>query len=167
MRLKFNKISLWIVHLLVILNILLLIANYTFSKNEEEIFLEHVYAKGFDSRRSKKQVIIEFDAFTIYGNNDVSKILDKNPENKYYLQKNVFFNNRVFIKVKYKQIKKSEKVFIGYHCYNPYFIYLLFVAIMSYCYLFYNSTKKDFLKLIPYFAIPTAIVFLINIIVQF
>lgn len=90
MQIKFNEISLWVAHLLVILNILLLIANYTFPKNEEEIFLEHVYTKGFDSRRSKKQVIIEFDAFTMYGNNDVSKILDKNPENKYYLQKNVF-----------------------------------------------------------------------------
>ncbi|MBA5792270.1 hypothetical protein H1R17_07860 [Flavobacterium sp. xlx-214] len=162
-----NKISLWIVHLSVLLNILFLIVDFTFPKSEEEIFLEHVYTKGFDSRRSKKQVIIEFDTFTIYGNNDVSKILDKNPENKYYLQKNVFFNNRAFIKVFNEDSFYTNKVFIGYHCYNPYFIYLLFVAVMSYCYLFYNSTKKDFFKLIPYFAIPTAIVFLINIIVQF
>lgn len=53
MQLKINKISLWVVHLSVLINILFLIADFTFPKNEEEIFLEHVYTKGTDSRRSK------------------------------------------------------------------------------------------------------------------
>lgn len=114
-----------------------------------------------------KQVIIEFNNFTIYGNNGISKILDKSPENKYYLLKNKLLNNKAFVKVIYKKNAESEQVFIGYNCYNPYFVYLLFLTIPTYFFLVYNSRKDDFIKLITYFAIPVAIVFFINIIVQF
>src|SRR5690606_6965702 len=103
MQLKINKISLWVVHLSVIINLLLVIIDYTFPKHEEEIFLEHVYTRGFDSRKSKKQVIIEFDKFIIFGNKDIAKVLDKNSENRYYLLKNKLLNNKAFLKVIYKQ----------------------------------------------------------------
>jgi len=167
MHLKINKVSLWVVHLLVLLNIIFLIADFTLTKKEEEIFLEHVYTKGTDSRRSKKQVIIEFNNFTIYGNNGISKILDKSPENRYYLLKNNFLNNKAFVKVVYRKNAESKQVFVGYHCYNPYFVYLLFLTIPTYFFLLYNAKKNDFMRLIPYFAIPIGIVFFINIIVQF
>lgn len=167
MQSKINNVSLWVVHSLVLLNIFFLIVDFTFPKYEEEIFLEHVYTKGTDSRRSKKQVIIEFNNFTIYGNNGISKILDKSLENRYYLLKNKLLNNKAFVKVIYNQNNKTEQVFIGYHCYSPYFVYLLFLAVFGYFYLIFNFKKEDFFKLIPYFAIPITLVFIKNIIVQF
>lgn len=167
MQLKINKISLWLVHLLVLLNILLLIANFTFPKNEEEIKIIDITTKGRDSSKSRKQVAFEFNNFTIYGNNDNLSVLKRFPNNKYYIVKNKYLDNRAFVKVFNTENFYTNKVFIGYHCYSPYFVYLLFLAVFGYFYLIFNYKKDDFVKLIPYFALPVALVFLINIIVQF
>lgn len=167
MNLKINNISLWTVHLSIFLNVIFLIADFTFPKYKEEVILEKVYTRGSDSRKSKKQVVLDFANLKIYGNNKISKVLEKDFKNTYYIQKNVFFNNRAFIEVVKGEGNVTKTIFIGYNCYNPYFIYLLFFAIPAYVFLIYNFRDNDLSNMIPYFAIPLALIFIINIIVQF
>jgi len=167
MHLKINKVSLWVVHLLVLLNVIFLIADFTFPKNEEEIKIVDITTKGRDSSKSRKQSIFEFNDFTIYGNNDNLAVLKRFPNNKYYVVKNKYLDNRAFIKVFNTESHYTNKIFIGYHCYNSYFIYVLFLAICAYIFLIYNYKDDTIKKLLIYFTLPLSLIFIINIIVQF
>jgi|SRR5690606_22230136 len=167
MQLKINKISLWVVHLSVLLNILLLIADFTFPKNEKEIEIIDITTNGRDSNKSRKQSIFEFNDFTIYGNNDNLAILKRFTNNKYYVVKNKYLENRAFIKVFNTESLFTNKMFIGYHCYNSYFVYILFLAICTYIFLIYNYKDATIKNLLIYFTLPLSLVYIINIIVQF
>ncbi len=167
MKKKINKYSLWFVNVLAVLNIFLLVADFTFPKTQTEIFLDKITSRGVDGRKSKKQIIIKFDKLVFYGNTNVSKTLNGKSNNSYFLEKNKFLQNNVFVKVVNKDSGFSDSVFIGYHCYNAYFLYLLFLSLFCYAFLLYNLRASDFFNLIPYFSIPIGIVFLINILVQY
>lgn len=167
MKRDINKYSLWFVNTLALLNVFFLIADFTFPKTKTEIFLDKVTSRGVDGRKSKKQIIIKFDKILFYGNTNISKKLNGNTNNRFFLEKNKFLQNNVFVKVVNNDSGLSNTVFIGYHCYNPYFLYLLFLSLFCYAFLLYNYKARDFYKLIPYFSISIGIVFLINILVQY
>lgn len=167
MQLKIHKISLWVVHLSVLINILLLIADFTFPKKEEEIEIIDISTNGRDSNKSRKQSIFEFNDFTIYGNNENLAALKRFPNNKYYVVKNKYIENRTFIKVLNTDSLYTNKIFIGYHCYNSYFVYVIFLAICAYIFLIYNYKDATINKILIYFTLPISLVFIVNIIVQF
>ena len=97
MKKKINKYSLWFVNVLAVLNIFLLVADFTFPKTQTEIFLDKITSRGVDGRKSKKQIIIKFDKLVFYGNTNVSKTLNGNSNNSYFLEKNKFLQNNVFV----------------------------------------------------------------------
>ena len=55
MKKKINKYSLWFVNVLAVLNIFLLVADFTFPKTQTEIFLDKITSRGVDGRKSKKR----------------------------------------------------------------------------------------------------------------
>jgi len=57
MKKKNNKYSLWFVNVLAVLNIFLLVADFTFPKTQTEIFLDKISSRGVDGRKSKNKLL--------------------------------------------------------------------------------------------------------------
>lgn len=162
-----NRVILIIVHLSFLLNVLLLVANFTFPKTAEKIYLEDVSSKGRDSHKSRKLYLAHFNDFTIYSNVKGASLYTVDDNYTFYTLKNNVLGNRVYIERVSEKDNTKSKAYIGYHCYNSYFVYFLFLGILAYVGLFFLSNDEESKKAIPYIAIPIIILFLINILVQF